>query len=132
MRQQSIIASSRAAFAALATVLSTIAFAGCPANAAGDARRGEVLYKDCQACHSIEKNDIGPMHKGVVGRTSGTVAGYDYSPALRSAKITWTEDNLDKWLANPQEFIPENKMFYEVENPQDRADLIAFLRERAR
>jgi cytochrome c len=132
MRQQSSMTCSRGAFAALATVLSMIAFADCPANAAGDARRGEKLYKDCQACHSIEKNDIGPMHKGVIGRTAGTVAGYDYSPALRNAKITWTEDNLDKWLTNPQDFIPENKMFYEVENPQDRADLIAFLRERAR
>jgi cytochrome c len=132
MRQLSSMTRSRGAFAALAIVFSMIAFADCPANATGDARRGEKLYKDCQACHSIEKNDIGPMHKGVVGRTAGTVAGYDYSPALRNAKITWTEDNLDKWLTNPQDFIPENKMFYEVENPQDRADLIACLRERAR
>jgi cytochrome c len=51
---------------------------------------------------------------------------------LRNAKIVWTEENLDKWLTNPQDFIPGTKMFYEVKDPQDRADLIAFLKERAR
>ena len=119
------------AFVAFAAVAGALMFAN-PANAAGDAARGAVLYKDCQTCHSIEKNDVGPMHKGVVGRIAGTVTGYDYSPALRNAKIIWTEENLDKWLKEPDEFIPGVKMFYEVENPQDRADLIAFLRERAR
>jgi cytochrome c len=102
------------------------------ANAAGNASRGEVLYQGCQDCHSIDKNDVGPMHRGVVGRPSGVVPGYNYSPALRNAKIVWTEENLDKWLTNPQEFIPGTKMVYEVQNPQDRADLIAFLKERAR
>jgi cytochrome c len=102
------------------------------ATAAGDATRGQILYQGCQDCHSIEKNDVGPMHKGVVGRTAGTVPGYNYSPALRSAKIVWTEENLDKWLTSPQDLVPETKMFHEVKNPQDRADLIAFLKERAR
>jgi cytochrome c len=132
MRQQSRITANRGMFAALAAVLGSIAFTLGPANAAGDPRRGEELYQGCQDCHSIEKNDVGPMHKGVVGRAAGTVAGYNYSPALRNAKISWTEENLDKWLTNPQEFIPGTKMFYEVQSPQDRADLIAFLRERAR
>ncbi|HZR73216.1 hypothetical protein [Bradyrhizobium sp.] len=72
------------------------------------------------------------MHKGIVGRAAGTVPGYNYSPALRNAKIIWTEQNLDKWLNNPQELIPGTKMFYEVKNAQDRADIIAFLKERAR
>jgi Cytochrome c len=73
-----------------------------PANAAGNISRGEGLYRGCQDCHSIEKNDVGPMHKGIVGRAAGTVPGYNYSPALRNAKIIWTEQNLDKWLTNPQ------------------------------
>jgi len=72
------------------------------------------------------------MHKGVVGRTAGTVPDYNYSPALRNAKIVWTEANLDRWLTDPQDFVPGTKMFYEVKNPQDRADLIAFLKDRAR
>ena len=103
-----------------------------PANAAGDAARGEVLYQGCQDCHSIEKNDVGPLHKGVVGRVSGTAPGYNYSPGLRNAKIVWTEANLDKWLTDPQAVVPDTKMFYNVTNSRDRADLIAFLKERAR
>jgi cytochrome c len=122
----------RRAFAAAAVLFGGMAVAGAPANAAGDAARGEVLYQGCQDCHSIEKNDVGPLHKGVVGRLSGTAPSYNYSPALRNAKIVWTEANLDKWLTNPQDFVPGTKMFYEVKNPQDRADLIAFLKERAR
>jgi cytochrome c len=104
---------------------------GC-ANAAGDVARGEALYQGCEDCHSIEKNDVGPMHKGVVGRPAGTVPGYNYSPALKNSKIVWTEENLDKWLTDPQKMIPGTKMFYEVDKPQDRTDLIAFLKERAR
>jgi cytochrome c len=117
---------------ACACVLAMMILCSGHANAAGDAARGAILYQGCQDCHSIEKNDVGPMHKGVVGRASGTVPGYNYSPALRNAKIVWTEQNLDKWLTNPQDFVPGTKMFYEVQNPQDRADLIAFLKDRAR
>ena len=114
-----------------AALLGATIVAARPANAAGDAKHGEELYQICQACHSIDKNEIGPMHKGVVGRPSGAVPDYDYSPALRNAKIVWTEENLDKWLASPQDFIPGTKMFYQVDSRQDRADLIAFLKERA-
>jgi cytochrome c len=105
---------------------------GQSALAAGDAARGATLYKDCQLCHSIEKNDVGPMHKGVVGRISGTQPGYEYSPGLRNAKIVWTEENLDKWLNDPAQMVPDTKMLFSVESPQDRADLIAFLKQRAR
>jgi cytochrome c len=116
----------------LAVAFCTVICSGHDASATGNAARGEVLYQGCQDCHSIEKNDVGPMHRGVVGRTSGTVSGYDYSSALRNAKIVWTEENLDKWLTEPQQLVPGTKMFYDVANPQDRADLIAFLKERAR
>jgi cytochrome c len=122
----------RHVLAAAAALLIVTAVTDSFANAAGNASRGEKLYQGCQDCHSIDKNDVGPMHKGVVGRPSGAVPGYNYSPALRNAKIVWTEQNLDRWLSGPQEFIPGTKMFYEVQNPQDRADIIAFLKERAR
>jgi len=77
----------------LAATLLATSSAGHTAKAAGDADRGEILYQGCQDCHSIEKNDVGPMHRGVVGRASGTVPGYNYSPALRNAKIVWTEES---------------------------------------
>ena len=118
--------------AALVALIAAATSAACPVQAAGDPARGEILYQGCQDCHSIEKNDVGPMHKGVVGRKAGTVPDYNYSPALKNSNIVWTEANLDKWLTNPQAFIPGVKMFYWVTAAQDRADLIAFLRERAK
>jgi cytochrome c len=108
-----------------------IIFVGSPARAAGDAAHGAVVYQMCQNCHSINENDVGPMHKGLVGRMSGTVPGYNYSSALRNAKIVWTEKNLDKWLAGPQKLVPGTRMFFQLANPQDRADVIAFLKQHA-
>jgi cytochrome c len=102
------------------------------ADAAGDASRGEALYRDCRNCHAFDRNEAGPLHRGVVGRTAGTVAGYDYSPALKNAKIVWTEANLDKWLTDPEALVPGTKMFFNVDNAGDRADIIAFLKERAK
>jgi cytochrome c len=116
----------------LATVAIAIACATGPARATGNAARGQTLYKGCADCHAIDKNDVGPMHKGVVGRKAGSVAGYDYSAELKSSGIVWTEENLDKWLTGPQAMVPETKMFFDVPDAQDRADIIAFLKEKAR
>lgn len=102
------------------------------AHAAGNAARGQTLYKGCADCHTINENAVGPMHKGVVGRKAGTVPGYDYSADLKSSGIVWTEDNLDKWLINPQAMVPDTKMFFDVPDAQDRADIIAYLKEKAR
>jgi cytochrome c len=113
-----------------AASMASACFCG-PARAA-DAARGETLYQGCEDCHSIDKNDVGPMHRGVVGRVAGTVAGYAYSPALKASGLVWTESNLDKWLTNPQDLVPGTKMFFKIDNPQDRADIIEFLKERAK
>lgn len=94
----------------------------------GDPARGETLYQGCMDCHSIDKNDVGPKHRGVVGRRAGTVADYNYSPALKNSGLTWDEATLDRWLIDPSALVPETKMFYAVESPQDRADLIAYLK----
>lgn len=102
------------------------------ARAAGDVAHGEKLFQGCQDCHSIDANDVGPKHRGVVGRKAGSVPDYDYSAALKNSDIVWTEANLDRWLAGPQKFVPGAKMFYHLDNPQDRADVIEFLKERAR
>ena len=72
------------------------------------------------------------MHRGVFGRTAGSVPGFDYSEALKNAKIVWTEANLDKWLADPEVLVPGSKMYFSVDKEGDRADLIAFLKERAK
>ena len=98
-----------------------------PEGFSGDAARGKALYQACSGCHSLDDNDIGPKHRGVVGRQAGTVADYAYSPALKASGITWDPANLDRWLTNPQALVPGTKMYFLLANPQRRADIIAYL-----
>ena len=98
----------------------------------GDDARGETLYEACQDCHSLDKNDVGPRHRRVFGRKAASLPDYDYSDALKSANIVWNEETLDKWLTDPQAVAPGAKMFFHLDNPQDRADVIAYLKERAK
>lgn len=104
----------------------------CSASAAGDAAHGEVLYQGCQDCHSLDSNDVGPMHRGVFGRRAGAVPDYSYSPALKSSGLVWDEKTLDQWLTDPQKLVPGAKMFYHLEGARDRADVIEYLKDRAR
>ena len=118
----------------LSTVLSALLVAA-PARGAtpggvakGDPVRGHALYQSrCMACHSLDHSRIGPAHRGVFGRLAGSVPGFDYSPALKHSGVRWTAANLNRWLADPGAFIPGNKMGYQVSDPVDRHDLIAFL-----
>jgi cytochrome c len=113
------------------TLLAMLAAPGVPAQSLpapqGDAARGQALYQACSGCHSVEDNDIGPRHRGVVGRTAGSVPDYAYSPALKASGLTWSPANLDRWLANPQALVPGAKMYFSVSDAQKRADLIAYL-----
>jgi len=102
-----------------------------PSFAAGDAAHGATVYRQCMICHSLDRNGIGPSHHNVFGRAAGSVANYSYSAALESSNIVWNETTLDQWLANPQGLVPGTKMMFSVDNAQDRADVIAFLREKA-
>jgi cytochrome c len=93
----------------------------------GDASRGKTLYQACEACHSIEENDLGPRHRGVVGRRAGSIADYAYSAALKSSGLTWDEATLDRWLTNPSALVPGTKMFFQISDAQSRADIVAYL-----
>ena len=98
----------------------------------GDADRGQKIYQACQDCHDLDKNDVGPRHRGVFGRRAGSLPDYDYSDAIKKSGIVWGDATLDKWLTDPQALVPGAKMFFHLEAAQDRADVIAFLRERAK
>ena len=103
------------------------AMATAPTRTGGDAVHGKSLYQACTGCHSIDENDVGPKHRGVVGRHSGIIPGYAYSAALKGSGLVWTPANLDRWLTNPQKLVPGAKMYFSVSNPQNRADIIAYL-----
>ena len=121
-----------AAVVLAAAISATLAKTACASGLTGDANRGETLYEACQDCHSLDKNDVGPRHRGVFGRKAASLPDYDYSDALKSANIVWNEETLDKWLTDPQAVAPGAKMFFHLDNPHDRADVIAYLKERAK
>jgi cytochrome c len=111
-------------------LLSALPAAAAPAgDAAGNPERGAAVYERCQACHSLERNRSGPKHCGLLGRTAGAVPGFlGYSAALKDSGIVWTAESLERFLADPRGTVPGTRMGYAgVKDPQERADLIAFL-----
>jgi cytochrome c len=112
--------------AGLAVALASTAALGAPLD--GNAVQGQAIYESrCTACHSLDHSRIGPAHRGVFGRHVASVPGFDYSPALRRSNVVWGAKTLDRWLTGPEAFIPGQKMGFSVTDPQDRADVIAFL-----
>lgn len=110
----------------------TALFGGALATAAapGDPARGAEIYSRCQACHALAYNRTGPKHCGVFGRRAGSVPGFTYSPAMKRARLTWDERTLDRFLAAPLQMVPGTTMTYAgVADPQERADVIAYLRD---
>ena len=97
--------------------------------AGGNPTHGQSLYQNlCISCHSIDYNGVGPAHKNLLGRKAGSLPDYVYSPALALSGIVWSAATLDKWLRNPEKLVPGQKMGVMVPSAQDRADLIAYLK----
>ena len=101
-----------------------------PAQAA-DAAAGQGIFKtQCSICHSIQsgKNEIGPSLAGIVGRKSGSVAGFHYSAANQSDNLTWDEATLNKYLLSPKTLVPGTTMtFGGLKDDTKRGDLVAYL-----
>jgi len=97
-----------------------------------DAAAGEKAVSKCKACHSFgkdEKNKIGPNLWDVVGGKHGHRDDYPYSDAMKAKGGTWDYESLDTWLTSPKAYVPGTKMaFAGVPDPQERANIIAYLR----
>jgi len=99
-------------------------------NLGGDAAAGRLVFRKCQACHSIEpgKKGLGPSLAGIVGKKAGGVADFTYSPAMKASDITWDAAALDSYLSDPQKAVPGNKMpFPGLKTENERKDVIAYL-----
>ena len=101
-----------------------------PAHAEGDAAKGEKVYRRCMACHVPDDatNRLGPHLGDVYGRQAGAVEGFNYSKGLAGVDFVWDEATLDPWLADPKAVIPGTKMVLKLAKPEDRADVIAYLK----
>ena len=95
-----------------------------------DADRGKALFeRRCTGCHAVDANREGPHLRGVFGRKAGSVPGFGYSTVLKNSGVTWNEDSLNRWLTDPDTAIKGNNMDFSVAKADERADLIAFLKE---
>ncbi len=100
--------------------------------AAADRVHGRTVFGRCRTCHYPDKgagHQNGPSLWNVFGRRAGTQEGFAYySQALKDSGLVWNPEYLDAWLADPRGFIPGTVMMsLGVPDPQDRADLIAYL-----
>ncbi|HEY8592536.1 MAG TPA: cytochrome c family protein [Sphingomicrobium sp.] len=99
--------------------------------AQADPAKGEQVFNKCTACHNANKggaNQLGPNLWGVIGEEIGKGHGFAFSPALSGKGGTWDWKTMDAWLNSPKAFAPGTKMtFAGLSNPQDRANVIAFL-----
>ena len=100
----------------------------------GDAVKGEKVFGQCKTCHVAEKgvNRVGPSLWGIIGRPAGSIQGFKYSPANKNSGLVWAPEQLFTYLEAPQKVIKGTYMaFAGLKNPQDRADVIAYLKTRA-
>ncbi len=116
----------------VAGVLTMSIMLAAGAAVAQDAAEGEKVFKrNCFVCHTVEKGGPtkqGPNLFGVVGRKTGSVEGFRYTNANKSADITWSPETLDPYLTNPRKVIPGTNMaFAGLSKPDDRKNLIAYL-----
>lgn len=98
---------------------------------AGDPAAGKAVFQaNCSICHSAidGKTMVGPSLFGIVGRKTGSVTGYAYSEANRTADLIWDDATLETYLQAPRETIRGTKMVYAgLKDPIKRDDLIAYL-----
>jgi cytochrome c len=106
-----------------------------PLLAAAKAEDGEKKAKACTACHTFDKggaNRVGPNLWDIVGKKKGGTSGFAYSKGMAEKAGEWSYEDLNVFLANPRGFVAGTKMtFAGLAKPQDRADVIAYMRARA-
>ena len=106
-----------------------------PAHAAS-AAAGQAVFNRCKICHTIEaggRNVVGPNLHGIFGRKAGSLPNFAYSPAMKESGVVWDDDAMAKYLRDPKQFIPGDRMaFPGIKDEAQLADLLAYLREAAK
>lgn len=97
----------------------------------GDPASGKLLYAECEGCHALAENKIGPKHCGLVGRKAAAVPDFaSYSDAMRTSGLTWDAKTLDAFLAEPFSYVSGTVMGYAgIPDQKSRIDLIAYLEQ---
>ena len=97
----------------------------------GDAGAGEKVFAKCKSCHQVGENAkslSGPELNGVISRKAASVAGYNYSDAMKASGLTWDEPTFRDYMKNPKAKVPGTKMaFAGLSKDKDVDDLVAYL-----
>src|SRR5713226_6326205 len=70
----------------------------------------QMFEKRCTGCHALDNEKTGPRLRGVYGRPAGSVPSFPYSEAIRNSRVIWDGSSLDRWLTDPDAFVPDNDM----------------------
>ena len=119
--------------------LSFAAFMAISADALGQDTAGQSAAADnqlvfnnvCRTCHTLKEGDnrLGPNLHNIIGRKAGSVPDYGYSSSMKDADLTWDRATLDRFIANPDQVVPGNKMkpYGGLTSAEERAKIIAYL-----
>ncbi|HEU4626866.1 MAG TPA: hypothetical protein VFS52_19045 [Steroidobacteraceae bacterium] len=114
-------------------VLACALAAPAPGADANTGSNQAAFNNNCRTCHSLKKGDnrLGPSLGGIVGAKAGTRPGYpNYSGSMKNSNIVWDEETLDRFIANPEDVVPNNNMkpFKGVPDPEVRKRIIEALK----
>ena len=91
-----------------------------------------AAFARCSVCHAVSAGKpagLGPNLAGVIGRKAGTLPGYTYSPAMKASAIVWSEEQVQRFIANPQGVVKGTKMYLPgIADAAERAAIVAYLR----
>ncbi|WP_298503779.1 c-type cytochrome [uncultured Maribacter sp.] len=94
---------------------------------------GKRMFIACAACHNLKKGEahkVGPNLYGIFGKKSATTEGFEYSEALKTSEITWSEETIRKWMQDPAGYVPQTKMaFVGIKKEEQQTALIEYLKE---
>ena len=94
---------------------------------------GQIAFNNaCRTCHTVREGDnrLGPSLYGMIGRKAGSLPGYNnYSESMKKADLVWDKQNLDRFIANPDQVVPGNNMkpYGGIASADERAKIVAFL-----
>jgi cytochrome c len=119
----------------LAAVVALLLPLAVPHAADGDAARGERAFLRCYSCHSVDPNETsklqGPSLYRIIGRPAASIAGFDYSDAMRekaASGLAWDPATLERYLADPEAMVPGTRMSVPpLRDEGERADIVAYL-----
>ncbi|MCL6229948.1 c-type cytochrome [Bartonella bilalgolemii] len=99
----------------------------------GNLENGRKIFRQCAICHTSKRggsNRVGPSLWEIVDRPFASVKNFSYSKVLRAnSDKKWDFFTLDRYIQSPRQAFPGTIMsFRGINNDQDRADLLLYLR----